>query len=88
MDHVQQGAGNIAAAISQQQAATRDITSNAEHAAHDAEEVSSYSDEVNRVAKRVGDLADEMHQVMTGLEAQAQSLRESSGAFLARLRAA
>lgn len=88
MGHVQQGAGNIAAAISQQQAATRDITSNAEHAAHDAEEVSSYSDEVNRVAKRVGDLADEMHQVMTGLEAQAQSLRESSGAFLARLRAA
>ena len=88
MDHVQLGASNIASAISQQQAATRDITNNAEHAAHDAEEVSSYSDEVNRVAKRVGDLADEMHQVMTGLESQAQSLRESSQAFLARLRAA
>jgi methyl-accepting chemotaxis protein len=88
MDHVQQGAGNIAVAITQQQAATRDITNNAEHAAHDAEEVSSYSDEVNRVARRVGDLADEMHQVMVGLESQAQSLRDSSGAFLARLRAA
>ena len=49
MDHVQRGAGNIAAAISQQQAATRDITSNAEHAAQDAEEVSHYSDEVNTV---------------------------------------
>jgi methyl-accepting chemotaxis protein len=88
MDHVQQGASNIAAAISQQQAATRDITSNAENAAYDAREVSSYSDEVNRVAKRVGDLADEMHQVMVGLETQAQSMRESSTAFLARLRAA
>jgi methyl-accepting chemotaxis protein len=88
MDHVQHGAGNIAAAITQQQAATRDITNNAEHAAHDAQEVSHYSDEVHRVAKRVGDLADEMHQVMTGLEAQAQSLRESSDAFLIRLRAA
>jgi methyl-accepting chemotaxis protein len=88
MDQVQQGAGNIAAAIAQQQAATRDITSNAENAAHDAGEVSHYSDEVNRVAKRVGDLADEMHQVMVGLELQAQSLRESSNAFLVRLRAA
>jgi methyl-accepting chemotaxis protein len=88
MDHVQQGAGNIAAAISQQQAATRDITDNAENAAHDAREVSSYSDEVNRVAKQVGDLADEMHLVMAGLETQSQSLRDSSSAFLARLRAA
>jgi methyl-accepting chemotaxis protein len=88
MDDVQQGAGNIAAAIAQQQAATRDITSNAENAAHDASEVNLYSSEVNRVAKRVGDLADEMHQVMVGLETQAQSLRESSSAFLARLRAA
>jgi methyl-accepting chemotaxis protein len=88
MDQVQQGAGNIAAAIAQQQAATRDITSNAENAAHDAGEVSHYSDEVNRVAKRVGDLADEMHQVMVGLELQAQSLRESSNAFLVRLRVA
>lgn len=88
MENVQAGAGNIAAAISQQQAATRDITSHAEHAAHDAEEVSQYSDEVNSVAKRVGDLADEMHQVMVGLETQAQSLRNSSSAFLERLRAA
>jgi methyl-accepting chemotaxis protein len=88
MDAVQQGASNIAAAIAQQQAATRDISSTAEHAAHDASEVTIYSSEVNRVARRVGDLADEMHQVMTAMEVQAQSLRESSGAFLARLRAA
>jgi methyl-accepting chemotaxis protein len=88
MDHVQLGATTIASAIAQQQAATRDITSNAQHAAQDAREVSSYSDEVNRVAKRVGDLADEMHQVMTVMETQAQALRDSSDAFLARLRAA
>jgi methyl-accepting chemotaxis protein len=88
MDDVQSGAGNIAAAISQQQDATRDITNNAEHAAHDAREVSQYSDEVNAVAQRVGDLADEMHQVMLGLETQASDLRSSSAAFLERLRAA
>ena len=88
MEHVQQGATTIASAISQQQAATRDITSNAHHAASDAQQVSSYSDEVNRVARRVGDLADEMQQVMTVMETQAQALRESSSAFLARLRAA
>lgn len=88
MDDVQQGAGNIAAAIAQQQAATHEISFHAESAAHDAGEVNSYSNEVNRVAKRVGDLADEMHLVMVGLETQAKSLRESSEAFLARLRAA
>jgi methyl-accepting chemotaxis protein len=88
MDDVESGAGNIAAAISQQQDATRDITNNAEHAAHDAREVSQYSDEVNAVAQRVGDLADEMHQVMLGLEKQASDLRSSSAAFLERLRAA
>ncbi len=88
MNTVQQGAGNIAVAITQQQAATREITSNAQHAAHDAGEVSVYSNEVHRAACRVGDLADEMHQVMTTMEAQAQALRESSAAFLARLRAA
>lgn len=87
MENVQSGAGNIAAAISQQLAATRDITSNAEHAAHDAQEVSLYSDEVNAVSRRVGDLADEMHEVMTGLEGQVQSLRNSSAAF-SRTRAA
>jgi hypothetical protein len=43
---------------------------------------------VNSVAKRVGDLADEMHQIMVGLQTQAQSLRQSSNEFLARLRAA
>jgi methyl-accepting chemotaxis protein len=88
MDHVQHGASNIAAAIAQQQAATRDITGNAEHAVQDAQEVRHYSGEVNRVAQRVGDLADEMHQVMVGLEAQSQALRQSSSAFLSRLRAA
>lgn len=88
MGQVQQGANTIATAISQQLAATRDITGNAENAAHDAEEVSLYSDEVHNVAKQVGELADEMHQVMVELEKQAQSLRGSSKAFLARLRAA
>jgi methyl-accepting chemotaxis protein len=88
MGQVQEGAYNIAAAIAQQQMATQEITTNANNAAHDAHKVSTYSDEVNSVAKSVGELADEMHQVMLGLETQAQSLRESSSAFLSRLRAA
>ncbi len=85
---VQDGANNIAGAIAQQQTATRHITENALSAAHDAVQVKNYSGEVHDVAQRVGDLADEMHVVMTGLETQASELRGTSQAFLERLRAA
>jgi methyl-accepting chemotaxis protein len=85
---VQNGAGNIASAISQQHAATRHITENAMTAAQDAQQVKNYSGEVHDVAQRVGELADEMHMVMTGLEQQAGQLRRTSTAFLERLRAA
>lgn len=88
IDRVHQGAGNIAAAISQQQAATREIGDNAEHAARNAEEVRSQSQEVNQDALRVGEVADEMHQVMREMESRAISLREASTAFLQRLRVA
>jgi methyl-accepting chemotaxis protein len=88
IDHVHQGAGNIAVAISQQQAATREIGDNAEHAARDAEEVRAQSREVNQDALRVGEVADEMHQVMREMESRAQTLREASAAFLQRLRTA
>jgi methyl-accepting chemotaxis protein len=88
MNQVQQGANNIAAAITQQQAATRDITSHAEHAAQDAEHVRAFSNEVNVAAVQVGEVADEMQQVMTGLESRAAALREASRNFLDRLRAA
>jgi methyl-accepting chemotaxis protein len=87
IDRVHQGAGNIAAAISQQQAATREIGDNAEHAARNAEEVRSQSQEVNQDALRVGEVADEMHQVVREMESRALSLREASAAFLQRLRA-
>ena len=85
---VQQGAGNIAAAISQQQAATREITGHAEHAAQDAEHVREFSNEVNVAAVQVGEVADEMQHVMAGLESRATALREASNSFLDRLRAA
>ncbi len=88
MGQVQQGANNIAAAITQQQAATRDISSHAEHAAQDAEHVREFSKEVNVAAVQVGEVADEMQQVMTGLESRAAALREASRNFLDRLRAA
>ena len=88
MNMVQQGAGNIAAAISQQQTATRDITGHAQHAAQDAEHVRAFSNEVNVAAVQVGEVADEMQQVMTGLESRAVALREASRNFLERLRAA
>jgi methyl-accepting chemotaxis protein len=88
MGQVQQGANNIAAAITQQQAATRDITGHAEHAAQDAEHVREFSKEVNVAAVQVGEVADEMQQVMTGLESRATALREASRNFLDRLRAA
>lgn len=85
---VQQGAGNIATAISQQQAATREITGHAEHAAQDAEHVREFSKEVNVAAVQVGEVADEMQQLMAGLESRATALREASNSFLDRLRAA
>ena len=44
---VQDGASNIASAISQQHAATREISSNAEQAANNAGLVFDYSREVN-----------------------------------------
>jgi methyl-accepting chemotaxis protein len=88
MNQVQQGANNIATAITQQQAATRDISSHAEHAAQDAEHVREFSKEVNVAAVQVGEVADEMQQVMTGLESRAAALREASRNFLDRLRAA
>ncbi len=88
MGQVQQGAGNIATAVTQQQAATRDITAHAEHAAQDAEHVRAFSNEVNVAAVQVGEVADEMQQVMTGLESRAVALREASRNFLERLRAA
>lgn len=88
MGQVQQGANNIAAAVTQQQAATRDITAHAEHAAQDAEHVREFSKEVNVAAVQVGEVADEMQQVVTGLESRAAALREASRNFLDRLQAA
>jgi methyl-accepting chemotaxis protein len=88
MGLVQQGAGNIATAVTQQQAATRDITNHAEHAAQDAEHVREFSKEVNVAAVQVGEVADEMQHVMAGLESRASALREASTNFLDRLRAA
>jgi methyl-accepting chemotaxis protein len=85
---VQQGASHIATAVTQQQAATRDITAHAENAAQDAEHVREFSKEVNVAAVQVGEVADEMQQVMTGLESRAAALRDASRNFLDRLRAA
>ena len=85
---MQNGGQNIAVAITQQQAATRDITVHAEHAAQDADHVRAFSNEVNVAAVQVGEVADEMQQVMTDLEARALDLREASRNFLERLRAA
>ena len=88
MSQVQQGANNIAAAITQQQAATRDISGHAHHAAQDAEHVREFSKEVNVAAVQVGEVADEMQHVMSDLESRAIALREASRNFLDRLRAA
>jgi methyl-accepting chemotaxis protein len=85
---VQNGAGHIAAAVTQQQAATREITIHAENAASDAEHVFAFSREVNDAAVQVGEVADEMQLVMADLEARAQALRNASQGFLEQLRVA
>jgi hypothetical protein len=43
---------------------------------------------VNVAAVQVGEVADEMQQVVTGLESRAAALREASRNFLDRLQAA
>ncbi|MFC4291273.1 methyl-accepting chemotaxis protein [Sphingorhabdus arenilitoris] len=86
--HVQQGASNIASAINQQQAATHEIRSNAESAANEADHMFDFSREVNSAAVQVGEVADEMRQIMAHLEARTAALQEASGEFLGRLRSA
>jgi methyl-accepting chemotaxis protein len=91
LDHignVQNGANNIAAAISQQQSATYEISANAETAARDAESVFEFSREVNGAAIQIGQVADEMQQIMTDLERRTVTLQQASSDFLTRLNAA
>ncbi len=85
---VQNGAGHIAAAINQQQHTTRDIGANAESAAADAMHVFDFSRDVNTAAIQVGEVADEMQQIMADLQNRAANLREASREFLLRLRTA
>ena len=84
---MQRGASHIATAIDHQQDATRNIGSSADSAAADANNVLDYSREVNSAAIEVGEVADEMQQIMTDLQDRAANLREASGEFLVRLRA-
>jgi methyl-accepting chemotaxis protein len=88
INEVQDRSSKIATAVTEQKAATREITSNAENAAHDAEQVREFSLEVNQAAVHVGEVADEMQLVMSNLDSRAFALREASRNFLDRLRAA
>ena len=86
--NVQNGASNIAAAITQQQSATHDISANAESAARDAESVFDCSREVNGAALQIGEVADEMQQIMADLEHRTATLQRASSDFLSKLNAA
>jgi methyl-accepting chemotaxis protein len=85
---VQSGASNIAVAITQQQSATYEISSNAETAARNAQSVSEFSHEVNSTAIQIGEFADEMQHIMAELEQRTATLQKASTEFLGRLRAA
>ncbi len=86
--NVQNGAGNIAAAITQQQSATHDISANAESAAHNAETVFDCSREVNGAALQIGEVADEMQHIMADLAHRTHMLQRASSDFLSKLNAA
>ncbi len=86
--HVQNGANNIAVAIGQQQQATQEINNNAESAARDAESVFEFSREVNGAAIQIGEVANEMQQIMVDLEKRTAALQNASAEFLDRLKAA
>ena len=81
-------ASTIAAAVTQQSAATAEIARNVEQAARGTEDVSRTIVEVSRATSSTGDAAGGLLDASSGLTQQAGSLREEVDSFLKEVRAA
>lgn len=80
--------GNIAAAIEQQGAATREISSNVQQAARGTHEVNSNISGVNQAAAEAGSAAIQVLGSANGLSKEAEILRREVESFIATVRAA
>lgn len=81
-------AGNIAAAIEQQGAATREISSNVQQAARGTQEVNNNISGVNQAAAEAGSAATQVLGSANGLSKEAETLRREVESFISTVRAA
>ncbi len=81
-------AGTIAAAVSQQRDATREIGKNSLQAAHDTDDVQISIQRVAEAAQNSGSLSANVSETAKSLAEQADELRSATEAFLSELRAA
>ena len=88
VQQVNQIATSIASAVEEQTAATGEISRNVQQAAQGTAEVSRAIMGVNDASQDAGRAASEVLQAAGSLGTQAEGLRESVNAFVARIRAA
>jgi len=81
-------AGTIAAAVTEQSAATAEIARNVEEAARGTEDVSRTIVEVSRATSATGEAAGQLLDATSGLNQQAATLRGEVDQFLGQVRAA
>lgn len=80
-------AGTIAAAVTEQSAATAEIARNVEEAARGTEDVSRTIIEVSRATSATGEAAGQLLDATSGLNQQAATLRSEVDQFLGQVRA-
>jgi methyl-accepting chemotaxis protein len=80
-------AGTIAAAVTEQSAATAEIARNVEEAARGTEDVSRTIVEVSRATSATGEAAGQLLDASSGLNQQAATLRSEVDQFLGQVRA-
>jgi len=78
---------NIASAIEEQGAATREIASNTHRAALGTEQVTTNIAGVNTAARQTGEASNKLMELSTDLSSQASELQEEVSTFVSQLRA-
>jgi methyl-accepting chemotaxis protein len=87
VNKVNEIAGTISAAVTEQSAATAEIARNVEAAARGTEDVSRTIVEVSRATSATGEAAGHMRDATSGLNQQAATLRSEVEQFLRQVRA-
>jgi len=79
---------SIAAAVTEQEAATREISRNVEHAAKETSEAAANISNVSRGASETGAAFGQMLSSAQGLSVESNRLKTEAEKFLARVRSA